>query len=153
MGRMPLAKWLMLMIYSKSVSKENERSPLMLLVKNRTELMENILKTLQPNVKSNMLGEAYFVGVLSLIDTIFSEKLETILEDMNVSQEVKDALLKDAGILGEIYALIRDIEAFDTHAISRFEETYYLEAGVLKKLILDSIESVNKFEKPTLYEE
>jgi EAL and modified HD-GYP domain-containing signal transduction protein len=152
MGRMPLAKWLMLMIYSKSVSK-GERSPVMLLVKNRTELMENILKALQPDVKSNMLGEAYFVGVLSLIDTIFSEKLEVILEDMNVSQEVKDALLKDEGILGEIYALIRSIEAFDTQAINTFEETYYLEKGVLKKLILDSIESVNKFENPTLYEE
>jgi EAL and modified HD-GYP domain-containing signal transduction protein len=153
LGRMPLAKWLMLMIYSKSVSKGGERSPIMLLVKNRTELMENILKTLQPNVKSNMLGEAYFVGVLSLIDTIFSEKLERILEDMNISQEVKNALLKDGGILGEIYALIRDIEAFDTHAIGKFEETYYLEKGLLKKLILDSMESVNKFENPSLYEE
>lgn len=153
MGRMPLAKWLMLMIYSKSVSKENERSPIMLLVKNRTELMENILKTLQPNVKSNMLGEAYFVGVLSLIDTIFSEKLETILEDMNISQEVKNALLRDEGILGEIYALIRAIEAFDTNAINKFEETYYLEPGLLKKLILDSIESVNMFENPNLFKE
>lgn len=153
MGRMPLAKWLMLMIYSKSVSKTKERSPLMLLVKNRTELMENILKTLQPNVKSNMLGEAYFVGVLSLIDTIFSEKLETILEDMNVSQEIKNALLRDEGILGEIYALIREIEAFNTQAISKFEETYYLEEGVLKKIILDSMESVNKFENPELFED
>jgi EAL and modified HD-GYP domain-containing signal transduction protein len=153
MGRMPLAKWLMLMIYSKSVSKEKERSPLMLLVKNRTELMENILKTLQPNIKSNMLGEAYFVGVLSLIDTIFSEKLETILEDMNITQEVKNALLKDEGILGEIYALVREIEAFNTQAINKFEETYYLEKGVLKKIILDSIESVNKFENPELFED
>jgi EAL and modified HD-GYP domain-containing signal transduction protein len=153
MGRMPLAKWLMLMIYSKSVSKGGGHSPVMLLVKNRTELMENILKTLQPNVKSNLLGEAYFVGVLSLIDTIFSEKLETILEDMYVSEEVKNALLKDEGILGEIYALIRDIEAFNTHAISKFEATYYLEPGVLKKLILDSMENVNKFENPTLFED
>lgn len=93
MGRMPLGKWLMLMIYSKSVSKDNEgHSPLMLLVKNRTELMENILKIVRPDVKSNMLGEAYFVGVLSLIDTIFGETLEKILEDMNISQDVKDAL-------------------------------------------------------------
>lgn len=153
MGRMPLAKWLMLMIYSKSVSKVKERSPIMLLVKNRTELMENILKALQPNVKSNMLGEAYFVGVLSHIDTIFSEKLEIILEDMNISQDVKNALLKDEGILGEIYALIREIEDFNTQAINTFEETYCLQSGVLKKIILDSIESVNKFENPELFED
>lgn len=153
MGRMPLAKWLMLMIYSKSVSKGGGQSPIMLLVKNRTELMENILQTLQPDVKSNLLGEAYFVGVLSLIDTIFSEKLEKILEDMNVSEDVKNALLKDAGILGEIYALIRNIETFDTQAINKFEERHYLKSGVLKKLILDSMENVNKFENPKLFED
>ena len=153
MGRMPLAKWLMLMIYSKSVSKDDVRSPLMLLVKNRTELMESILKTVQPNVKSNMLGEAYFVGVLSLIDTIFGETLEKILEDMNISQDVKDALLKDEGLLGEIYALVREIEEFNTQAIKMFEKRHNLEDNALKNLILESMESVNKFENPKFYED
>jgi len=41
-GRIELAKWLMLMIYSKSVASSFEISPLMLMVKNRTELMERI---------------------------------------------------------------------------------------------------------------
>ncbi|MDD2790970.1 MAG: EAL domain-containing protein [Sulfurimonas sp.] len=150
MGRVPLGKWLMLMIYSKSVSKDGTRSPLMLLVKNRTELMENIFKTIYPNAGSNMLGEAYFVGVLSLIDTIFGEKLERILEDMHISQEVKEALLEDKGTLGEIYALVRAIEAFDTQAIANYEERHGLEANMLKDVVLESMKRVTEFENPSI---
>ena len=149
-GRIPLAQWLMLMIYSKSVSKGDERSPLMLMVKNRTELMENILKTLQPDVRSNMLGEAYFVGVLSLIDVVFGIELEDILEHMHVSEEVEDALLKEQGLLGEIYALIRHIEGFNTGPVDAFEQKYKLENGKLNQVIMQSMESVQEFENPTL---
>lgn len=75
-GRIPLAQWLMLMIYSKSVTNSKSVSPLILMIKHRTELMECVLKKIKPDVRSNMLGEAYFVGVLSLMDTVFNEKIQ-----------------------------------------------------------------------------
>ncbi len=147
-GRIPLAQWLMLMIYSKSVSKGEERTPLMLMVKNRTELMENILKIIQPNVRSNMLGEAYFVGVLSLIDVVFGMELQYILKKMNISENVENALLKDEGVLGEIFALVRSIELFDTQAVKMFEKKYSIEKGAIENIIVKSIESVEEFENP-----
>ena len=145
-GRKPLAQWLMLMIYSKSVSKSNELSPLMLMVKHRTELMESILKKIRPNVGSNTLGQAYFVGVLSLIDTVFGERLEIILDDMHVDDVVKDALLKDGGELGEIYSLIRDIESFHTLGISKFVKKHNLEEKTIDELSLQSMQEVTAFE-------
>ena len=145
-GRRPLSQWLMLMIYSKSLSKGKATEPLMLMVKNRTNLMESILKAIEPNVKSNMLGEAYFVGVLSLIDTIFGMELVDILEQMHISDEVKDALLRGKGKLGEIYMLVRDIEVFNTEAMRIFEERYKLKSGCIKDLVVESIEDVNSFE-------
>ena len=146
-GRIPLGQWLMLMIYSKAVS-QNKKSPLMLMVKHRTELMENILKTLQPDVRSNMLGEAYFVGVLSLIDTVFSMPLEDILQEMNVSQDVCDALLEDEGTLGEIFKLVRAIEECDEIAVSNFEKQHKLKSGKIEQVYLQAMEDVNDFEKP-----
>ena len=146
-GRQPLSRWLMLMIYSKSVTRNPKHYPLMLMVKNRTELMENILKTIKPDVKSNTLGEAYFIGVLSLIDTLFSIELDQILEDMNVSDEVTNALLYDEGILGEIYGLVRDIEDFNTKAVEAFTLKHNLKSHILEKVILKSIEDVNSFEE------
>ena len=88
-GRKPLAQWLMLMIYSKSVSKKNEHTPLMIMIKNRTELMESILKAVNPDARSNMLGEAYLVGVLSLIDAVFNAELSEILANIHISDRVK----------------------------------------------------------------
>ncbi len=148
-GRVPLSQWLMLLIYSKSVSKDDtSKSPLMLMVKSRTELMQKVLKAIMPDVKSNMLGEAYFVGVLSLMNTIFSVDLEKILNDLNVSLEVKSAILNDEGMLGDIFALARGIEAFDTNVISEFEEFYGLSGNIIKNIVLQTIQEVNSFEQP-----
>ncbi|MDF1877864.1 EAL domain-containing protein [Sulfurimonas sp. SAG-AH-194-L11] len=148
-GRIPLGQWLMLMIYSKAVTKD-KKTPLMLMVKNRTQLMENVLKVLEPKVGSNMLGEAYFVGVLSLIDTVFGMDLETILAQIRISSEVRDAILEDSGILGEIFKLVRAIERFDYDVIYAFEKKNALEIGTIEKIVFQSMHDVNNFERPQL---
>ena len=145
-GREPLAKWLMLMIYSRSVAKKGEVSPLMLMVKNRTELMEYIIKVLIPDVRSNTLGQAYFIGVLSLIDTVFGEKLEKILEDIHVDEMVSDALMDRKGLLGDIYKLVIDLENFNTEGVSRFVRKYKLAEGVIDDISLRSMQEVTSFE-------
>ncbi|OHE07684.1 MAG: diguanylate phosphodiesterase [Sulfurimonas sp. RIFOXYD12_FULL_33_39] len=145
-GRKPLAQWLMLMIYAKSVSKESDVSPIMLMIKNRTELMVSILKKVKHDSGSNTLGKAYFVGVLSLIDTIFSTPLVKILNSMNIEDEVRNALLKGEGILGEIYMLIRDVEQFNTKSVALFEKKHNLQSGVLDNLLLESMRKVTAFE-------
>ena len=147
-GRIPLAQWLMLMIYSKSLSSGAQKSPLMLMVKNRTELMQNILKALKPDARSNMLGEAYFVGVLSLIDTLFSTKLENVLQHVKISDDVEAALLHESGLLGEVLTLVKKIEEFDTQGAIEFEEKHELRNGALNELIITSMQSVQMFENP-----
>jgi len=147
-GRVSIAQWLMLMIYSKSVSKSSEQSPLMLMVKNRTEMMERVLKLLKPNVRSNALGEAYLVGVLSLMDSIFGVSLESILETINVSDKVKEALLEEKGALGNIYRLVRYVENFNTSAVVKFEQRYNLPAGAINSIVLESMQEVHRFENP-----
>ena len=146
-GRKPLSQWLMLMIYSKSVSNEVEVSPLMLMVKNRTELMQNLLRTLKPDVKSNALGEAYLVGVLSLVGSIFKARLEDVLEGIHISDISKNALLHDSGTLGMLYKVVRDIEEYNVPEIVAFSKKYKLAESALQDVILKSIEDVNSFEK------
>ncbi len=146
-GRIYLSQWLMLMVYSKSVSKSGGVSPLILMAKSRTELMEGLIKVIKPNVGSNLLGEAYFVGVLSLIDAIFGVELADVLQKLHISDEVKNALLKNKGILGELYVLVREIESFNTQSIVDFALKHQVDPIVIKTLILESIESVNSFER------
>lgn len=151
-GRTPLAQWLMLMIYSKSVSRDNAESPLMLMVKNRTQLMENVLTKLEPQVKSNRRGEAYLTGVLSLLDTVFGVKLETILSDMHISSDVKNALLLEEGVLGEIYALVKDIEGFDVDKILAFESKHHLKEKDIESMAFDGMKELDLFFNPELEE-
>jgi EAL and modified HD-GYP domain-containing signal transduction protein len=145
-GRAPLAQWLMLMIYSKSVSNGNELSPLMLMVKHRTELIVDILKIIEPGARSNALGKAYFVGVLSLVDTVFGVELKKILKDMHVGDAIKKALLEDEGTLGEIYALVRDIESFHTQGIADFVQRHNLKKSMIDELSLKSMQGLTAFE-------
>jgi len=146
-GRDPLAKWLMLIIYSMSKLPNPKVSPLMLMVKNRTELMESIVKSVVPDASKSTLDQAYFVGVLSLIDILFGEKLETVLDEMNVYDIVRKALLEDSYILGETYALVRDIEDFKPQAIADFEKKYTLEDGTITEIVIKCMQEVTTFEK------
>ncbi len=121
-------------------------SPLMLMVKNRTVMMETILKEAVPDAGKSMMDQAYFVGVLSLIDVLFEDDMQKILDEMNVYDVVRDAILKDSGILGEIYALVRDIEEFNPKAMMEFEERHDLESGVLGKIMIECMKEVAVFE-------
>ena len=145
-GRKPLSQWLMLMIYSKSVSSTVDVSPLMLMVKNRTELMQNLLRVLKPDVKSNALGEAYLVGVLSLVGSIFKARLEDVLESIHISELSKNALLYDQGTLGMLYKAVRDIEEFNISEIVAFSKKCRVTEEAIQEVILKSIEEVNLLE-------
>jgi len=146
MGRTPLSQWLLFMIYAKAVAKDGEISPLVLMVENRTELMRLILKKLRPNATADILSQAYFIGVLSLLDTIFGRKLEDILQELQVDDIVKNALLYEKGLLGEIYALVKDIEHFHTDKVALFEKKYNLNEAMFHDLMLESMKRVTLFE-------
>ncbi|SFV55348.1 EAL domain protein [hydrothermal vent metagenome] len=144
MGRETLGKWLMLMIYSKSLSKNENSKPLMLMVQNRIQLMELLLREVEPNVTSERVGEAYFVAVLSLIETVFSMRLEDVLQRVNISESVKEALLDYKNIFGEILQVILCIEKSNLPCITQFERDNSLEPGTVQKVVLRAIENVNR---------
>lgn len=145
LGRIKVAQWLMLMIYSKSVSTDGEHNPLMLLVQNRTRLMELLLKLVRPQSGSNALGEAYLVGILSLLDVVFEMELDALLDILNLSDEVKKAILNKEGLLGEIFALVEDIEHFDIDKVTAFEKKYDLPQQSVKKALLECAECEHRF--------
>ncbi|MBN4054555.1 HDOD domain-containing protein [Nitrospira defluvii] len=50
--------------------------------------------------------DLFLMGMFSLIDAIMDSPLEVILEKLPISSDVKDALLRKEGLLGEAYQLI-----------------------------------------------
>ncbi len=140
LGRMKLAEWLMLMIYSKTVSHSHEHSPLMQTIQTRAVMMEKVLKVVKPDSGSNMLGEAYFTGILSAVDVVLKAPLEELLESLHISNEVRDAILKHKGLMGDILQLVKDVEVFNIEGIITFETKYNLDPKSIKKALADSID-------------
>ncbi|MEA3374378.1 MAG: EAL domain-containing protein [Campylobacterota bacterium] len=146
LGRQPLAQWLMLLIYGKSISTSKYQEPLLLMVKNRTELMSGLLKLVRPGADKTMQGEAYFIGVMSLSSVVLGMPLRLILKEMHISDEVREALLEKAGLLGEMLSAVKAIEKFDTEVIDAYAAAHQLSRNAIQELMTRTMEIVTGFE-------
>jgi len=149
MGRTPLSQWLMLMVFSTSGSDSSEyqETPLVTLVKNRTNLMVAVSKQIIKDNSNDISSKVYLVGVLSLMDTLFSVDMKKILNELNIDDEIKVALLNGEGLLGEIYEFAKDLENFNIEKIEKFSNKYSIDMQVLEKLTFESIQSATNFEE------
>lgn len=132
-GRTKLTQWLMLMLYANT-SENLANTPLMEQVRSRTILMENATKL----ISKELVSEAYFVGVLSLMNVLFSVSLRAILKEMSVDKQIRDALLHNRGRLGEIYLFVLALEGFNTKEIEDFASKNNISDEDLEKLTLES---------------
>lgn len=147
LGRKPLAQWLMLLIYGKSMNRSSEQLPLLLMVMTRTELMVGLLRLIWPNASKQIVGKAFFVGVMSLSSTVLAVPLRLILKEMSISEDVRQALLEKEGMLGEILSQVQAIERYDIVAMMAFAKKFEISAVAMQTLMTKTIENVNAFEK------
>ncbi len=151
LGRNSLNQWLMLLLYSKTLSNKGSfDDPLILMVKHRTDLMVSLLKMVKKNCTMQEQSEAYFVGVFSLMDTLLHMPLEDIINEFYVEERVKDALFKQDGILGELYSIVISIEKFETKKIDAFVEKHALNTQELEQMMLSNIQASTEFAKVSL---
>ncbi|OHD90389.1 MAG: hypothetical protein A2W83_02915 [Sulfuricurvum sp. RIFCSPLOWO2_12_43_5] len=146
MGRDPISRWIMLMMFSEQGGSE-KRVPLLLMVVHRTELMSALVQVINPNATKKDLSMAYFAGMLSLIHLLFHMSQRDILSKLNISYEIEQAVLEGEGFYGEMLDLVRSIELFDTEAIEEYLETLGLKYAIIEPIITEVMEKVNTFEK------
>lgn len=147
MGRDPISRWIMLMMFSESHGGAEKRVPLLLMVVYRTELMSALVQTIAPKASKNDLSMAYFTGMLSLIHLLFHMPQREVLEKLNISYEIEQAVLEGKGFYGEMLELVRSIELFDTEAIEEYLQTLGLKYAIIEPIITAVMEKVNKFER------
>lgn len=147
MGRDPISRWIMLMMFSESHGGAEKRVPLLLMVVYRTELMSALVQTIAPKASKNDLSMAYFTGMLSLIHLLFHMPQREVLEKLNISYEIEQAVLEGKGFYGEMLELVRSIELFDTEAIEEYLQTLDLKYAIIEPIITAVMEKVNRFER------
>lgn len=147
MGREPLARWVMLLMYSEAQESDRNTIPLLLMVVERTELMTQLLELTTPVPSKKQLATAYFVGMLSLIHLLFQIPHRELLHRLNVAPEIERALFEGDGFYGELLTMVRSIEMFDVEAIDQFLEKHAIAYERFEPIIALTREKVNEFDE------
>ena len=148
LGRNALVQWLMLLLYSKSFSSETKfQNPLIIMVKQRTEIMTRLMKIIKKSASAEDISQAYFVGILSLMDTLMQVSLDDVLEEFNVESNIKEAIFYKTGFIGELYSIVLAIENFDTSLIDTFLYKHGVDGKEFEEMMLDVFHSAIELER------
>lgn len=151
LGRNALVQWLMLLLYAKPLSSELDfGNPLILMVKQRTDLMGRLLKMTKSSSTQREEGEAYFVGIFSLMEALFHVPLENIMREFNLDESVTEALEHKKGELGELYTVILAIENFETDKIDAFVSKHAIDKAAFEKMMLETIQASAEFSRTSV---
>ncbi|TWI63688.1 EAL and modified HD-GYP domain-containing signal transduction protein [Pseudoduganella lurida] len=109
LGRRQLQRWLQIMLYAEPGKRGTSQTPLLALATTRGRLLELLAQKLRP-AHRHVADIAFTVGIMSLMDTLFSMPMAELLGQIAVSEEVADALLYRGGFFGELLKLAECIE-------------------------------------------
>jgi len=147
LGRNALVQWLMLLLYSKNFSTQVKyQDQLIVMVKQRTLIMVNLMKLIKASSSQKEQSEAYFVGILSLMNTLTHVPLEDILKEFYVDDKVHAALFSRSGFIGELYDVALAVENFDVEVLDNFMQEYKVEKSDFEALMLDVFKNAIVFE-------
>lgn len=106
----------MLALYA-SKSDHGVFSPLLEIAATRGKLMELLIKKHPALHAINDLSErAFMTGILSLVDSLFEISMEDMVQQLNLDNDIRLALLAREGVLGDFLKLTEMIEQADFQA-------------------------------------
>jgi EAL and modified HD-GYP domain-containing signal transduction protein len=138
LGYRNLQKWVTLLLFAGE-GYDMKSTPLFERAVLRGRIME--LLTGKVTHDTSTADTAFITGVLSLVDTLFQSPLESILKDLNLSEEINNALLHRDGLLGTLVSVIENLE----------DEKYDVLKDRLESLNVD-IEELFKIENSAIIE-
>ena len=109
LGRAQLQRWLQILLYATTGVTVELHSPLLQMATTRGKLMELMTHKLPPGQHTS--AEAGFtVGIMSLMDALFSMSMDDVLVTLNVAPDVRAALLQREGTLGDMLRVVELLE-------------------------------------------
>jgi EAL and modified HD-GYP domain-containing signal transduction protein len=114
LGRRQLQRWLQILLYSKPGAPVDIDSPLLQMATTRGKLMELLALRVKNDKVAGDTG--FTVGILSLMDVLFSMPMDEVLGNIAVNDAVRDALL---GRDGDFGLMLRVVELLENPEKSR----------------------------------
>lgn len=121
LGRRQLQRWVQLLLFVGSDNSRVGDSPLLAMAATRGRLLELLVEERCRYVKGldrAIADQAFLVGMLSLLDVVLGRPLTELLEELNLAPAIYAALLRRAGVLGGLLALIEEVERSDHLAVA-----------------------------------
>lgn len=145
LGRRQLRRWLQILLYVKNGGSQEFTSPLLQLATTRGKTMELMVEHRKPGQRvSADIG--FTVGVMSLMDTLFSIHMRDVLESVNVLDDVRAALLHRSGDYGSMLSLVEHIErGRDGQVLAQMLHQLDLKPSELYAIQLAAIEWVTEY--------
>lgn len=109
LGRDQLQRWLQIMLYAEPGAHSPGMMPLLAQATMRGRMMELLAQKLRPGNRS-IADTGFTVGIMSLMDTLFSMPMDVIMQQIPVVDEVSDALLRREGYFGKLLLLVENSE-------------------------------------------
>lgn len=118
LGLQQLGRWVAILLYAQD-NANGMRSPLLTTAAHRGRLMELIVGVADANAEQAVESErAFLVGMLSMADALLGRPLESLVQELHLSDEVARALTHHEGELGQLLSLAESIERGE---IDKFE--------------------------------
>lgn len=140
LGRRQLQRWLQVLLYAKT-STRGGVSPLLTLAVTRAKLLELIVVHQQPG-RADLADAAFAVGIMSLMDVLFSQPMAELLQSIEVAGEIRDALLSRCGKYGPLLSLVEQVETGVVVPATLLRSNLAIE--VVNALQLEAFEWTNK---------
>lgn len=109
LGRKQLERWVQLLMFTQQAGERGAADPLAQTAAIRGKLMELIVRQDYPHDRA-LQDKAFMVGMFSLLEALFHMPLRDLITPLNLSDEVRDALLEHEGLLGKILTYVADVE-------------------------------------------
>lgn len=146
LGYRNLQKWIALMLFSRP-GVDIKSNPLLERAAFRGLFMELIVNRI---TKNRALGDLGFItGILSLGEAIMNIKIEDLVKKLNISDEIKEALIKRDGLLGETLTLVEMLENNQIEEIDAILKKYNLTQNQLYELETRTIMDLEKMDLKT----
>lgn len=116
LGQQQLLRWLQLLLFADR-GKENVSSPLLLLAAQRGKLLELMAVHINPS-NQEFHDRAFMAGILSLLDALLNQPLDEVIKQINLTSDVRGALLEREGKLGSMLQLAEEMERNDFEKVT-----------------------------------
>jgi c-di-GMP-related signal transduction protein len=133
-----LRRWIQLALFAGNDDR-GLNSPLLEMAAVRGRLMELLMMQRTHLARTSDLVEtAFLTGILSLLDALYETPMEHVVESLNLSDDMADALLRREGQLGALLLLAEKLEKADFIAVQELLESLSISLDQLLEAQLDA---------------